>query len=153
MKAIFDRYERDIIPKKGARTQRVNLSELCQLRPVFDSVPIEALTPAMIAQYRDARLAKVRANCEISTLSHVFSMAREWGLTAKENSCQGVRKNKKTPRDFYANDAVWEHPKSRTLRTHARCWGTPKETLQSAFTGGSALLRNLRSRGRFGTHP
>lgn len=34
-------------------------------------------------------------------------MAREWGLTAKENPCQGVRKNKEKPRDFYANDAVW----------------------------------------------
>ncbi|PSS51646.1 tyrosine-type recombinase/integrase [Pseudomonas sp. BBP2017] len=108
MKAIFDRYERDIIPKKGARTQKDNLSELRQLRPVFDSAPIEALTPAMIAQYRDARSAKVRANREIATLSHVFNMAREWGLTAKENPCQGVRKNKETPRDFYANDAVWD---------------------------------------------
>lgn len=35
-------------------------------------------------------------------------MAREWGLTAKENPCQGVRKNKETPRDYYANDAVWD---------------------------------------------
>ena len=108
MKAIFDRYERDIIPKKGARTQKDNLSELRQLRPVFDSAPIDALTPAMIAQYRDARSAKVRANREIATLSHVFNMAREWGLTAKENPCQGVRKNKETPRDYYANDAVWD---------------------------------------------
>ena len=42
MKAIFDRYERDIIPKKGARTQKDNLSELRQLRPVFDSAPAPA---------------------------------------------------------------------------------------------------------------
>jgi integrase len=107
MKAIFDRYERDIIPKKGPRTQKDNLSEIRQLRPTFDTAPIDALTPTMIAQYRDARSAKVRANREIATLSHVFNMAREWGLTAKENPCQGVRKNKETPRDYYANDAVW----------------------------------------------
>ncbi|MGX1127273.1 DNA cytosine methyltransferase [Pseudomonas sp. HLS-6 TE3448] len=96
-------------PGKGQQsTQKDNLSELRQLRPVFDSAPIDALTPAMIAQYRDARSAKVRANREIATLSHVFNMAREWGLTAKENPCQGVRKNKETPRDYYANDAVWD---------------------------------------------
>lgn len=108
MKAIFDRYMRDIIPKKGERTQKDNLAELRQLRPVFDEAPIDAITPAMIAQYRDARSAKVRANREIATLSHVFNMAREWGLTAKENPCQGVRKNREVPRDFYANDAVWD---------------------------------------------
>ncbi|OLS61842.1 tyrosine-type recombinase/integrase [Pseudomonas putida] len=108
MKAIFDRYVRDIIPKKGERTQKDNLAELRQLRPVFDSAPIDAITPAMIAGYRDARGAKVRANREIATLSHVFNIAREWGLTSKENPCQGVRKNKEVPRDFYANDAVWE---------------------------------------------
>jgi hypothetical protein len=38
----------------------------------------------------------------------VFNMAREWGLTSKENPCQGVRKNKETPRDYYANDVVWD---------------------------------------------
>jgi hypothetical protein len=66
------------------------------------------VTPALIAQYRDARSAPVRANREISLFSHVYNMAREWGLTTKEKPCQGVRKNKETPRDFYANDAVWK---------------------------------------------
>ncbi|VVP05831.1 hypothetical protein PS903_03020 [Pseudomonas fluorescens] len=108
MKGIFDRYIRDIVPKKAPRTQRDNLSEIRQLRPLFDNAPIDSITPATIAGYRDARTAKVRANREIATLSHVFNMAREWGLTTKENPCQGVRKNKETPRDYYANDVVWD---------------------------------------------
>ncbi|MDF3863515.1 tyrosine-type recombinase/integrase [Pseudomonas denitrificans (nom. rej.)] len=108
MRSIFDRYVRDVVPKKATRTQKDNLMELKQLRKVFDEAPIDALTPAMIAQYRDARQAKVRANREIATLSHVFNMAREWGLTTKENPCRGVRKNKEAPRDFYANDRVWD---------------------------------------------
>lgn len=108
MKAIFDRYERDIIPKKAPRTQKDNLAELRQLRPFFEEAPIDAITPALVAQYRDARSAPVRANREIALLSHVYNLAREWGLTTKENPCQGVRKNKETPRDFYANDAVWK---------------------------------------------
>lgn len=107
MKGIFDRYTRDIIPKKAPRTQRDNLAELKKLRELFNDAPIDSITPATIAGYRDARTAKVRANREIATLSHVFNMAREWGITTKENPCQGVRKNREKPRDYYANDVVW----------------------------------------------
>lgn len=108
MKAIFDRYDRDIIPKKAPRTQVDNRAELKQLRPLFDEAPIDSITPSMVAGYRDARTAKVRANREIALLSHIFNMAREWGLTERENPCQGIRKNKETPRDYYANAVVWD---------------------------------------------
>lgn len=108
MKGIFDRYIREVVPKKAPRTQKDNLAEIKQLRPMFDGAPIDSITPATIAGYRDARSAKVRANREIATLSHIFNIAREWGLTTKENPCQGVRKNKETPRDYYANDVVWD---------------------------------------------
>lgn len=35
-------------------------------------------------------------------------MAREWGLTERENPCQGIRKNKEVPCDYYANAVVWD---------------------------------------------
>ncbi len=109
MRFIFDRYERDIIPTKAPRTQKDNLSYLSWLRKVFDSAPIDSISPQFIAQYRDKRgqIAPVRANREISLFSHVWNLAREWGYTAKENPVKGVRKNKETPRDFYADDQVW----------------------------------------------
>lgn len=107
MKGIFDRYERDIIPKKAPRTQKDNKAELKHLRTGFEGAPIDAITPSMVAQYRDARTAKTRANREIALLSHVFNMAREWGFTDRENPCAGVRKNKERVRDYYANDMVW----------------------------------------------
>lgn len=107
MRSIFDRYARDIIPKKAPRTQQDNLKELKQLRLVFDTAPIDAITPAMIAGYRDSRSAKTRANRELALFSHVFNIAREWGLTRLENPCKGVSKNKENPRDYYANDTVW----------------------------------------------
>jgi integrase len=109
MRFIFDRYEREIIPTKAPRTQQDNHKEMLQLRGVFDNAPIDAITPQHIAQYRDARgkKAAVRANRELALFSHVWNMAREWGYTAKENPCRGVRKNKEAPRDFYADDAVW----------------------------------------------
>lgn len=55
--------------------------------------------------------------CSLGTSSYVSTsfelflcsgqLAREWGLTAKEDPCQGVRKNREKPRDFYANETVW----------------------------------------------
>ena len=41
---------------------------LRQIRKAFTGAPIDALTPQVIAQYRDARKAKVRANREIALL-------------------------------------------------------------------------------------
>ncbi|MFA5241272.1 MAG: integrase [Sulfuricella sp.] len=108
MKHIFDRYLRDVVPTKAIRTQKDNEEAIKQLRSTFDSAPINAITPQHIAQYRDKRSAKVRANREISLFSHIWNMAREWGYTAKENPCRGVRKNKEAPRDFYADKAVWD---------------------------------------------
>ncbi len=109
MRFIIDRYQREIVPTKAPKTQRDNNSALKFLRKVFDNAPINSITPQVIAQYRDERgkVAPVRANREITLLSHVFNLAREWGYTSKENPVRGVRKNKEKPRDFYADDAVW----------------------------------------------
>ena len=107
MAYVFDRYEKEIIPGKSIRTQSDNHKELKQLRKAFESAPIESITPQVVAQYRDARTAKVRANREIALLSHTFTIAREWGLTDKANPCFGVRRNKERPRDYYAGEIVW----------------------------------------------
>lgn len=109
MRFVFDRYEREIIPTKAPRTQKDNHAILAWLRRVFDQVHIDSITPQHIAMYRDKRGAKapVRANRELALLSHAYNMAREWGYTAKENPCRGVRKNKEAPRDFYADSQVW----------------------------------------------
>jgi integrase len=107
MKDVFDRYADSIIPTKGVRTQSDNRKELKRLRAAFDDAPIDSISTAVVAQYRDARTAKVRANREIALLSHVFTIAREWGLTEKANPCFGLRRNKERPRDYYANETVW----------------------------------------------
>lgn len=109
MRFVFDQYERDIIPTKAPRTQKDNLGSLVNLRKVFDAVSIDAITTPHLAQYRDRRGAKapVRANREITLLSHVWNLAREWGFTAKENPATGLRKKKEKPRTFYADDEVW----------------------------------------------
>ncbi|MHC5134504.1 tyrosine-type recombinase/integrase [Pseudomonas glycinis] len=107
MGRIFDDYEKKVIPTLKPGTQSDYLKGLKQLRNAFESAPIDAITPQVIAQYRDARTAKVRANREIALLSTMFTFAREWGLTDKANPCSGLRRNKETPRDFYAGDIIW----------------------------------------------
>ncbi|PJY93808.1 tyrosine-type recombinase/integrase [Pseudomonas donghuensis] len=105
---VFDRYERDVIPAKAPRTQKDNLLSLKQLRAAFSEAPIDAITPQTLAQYRDKRSGKVRANRELALLSHIYNMAREWGISEKENPATGVRKNKELPRDFYADPEIWD---------------------------------------------
>jgi len=109
MNSIFDRYERDVLPTKSPRSQKDNIAEMKKLRIVFGGMSIEAITPQHVAQYRDARgkTAATRANREIALFSHAFNMAREWGYTARENPCRGVKRNKETPRSYYADDEVW----------------------------------------------
>jgi integrase len=116
MSYVFSKYESDILPTKGAGTQRVDRGYLRQLRAAFDKAPVDAIKPSDIARYRDARSAKVSANREITLLSHVFNMAREWGFTTRENPCRGVRKNKERPRDYYAEDDVWKAVHKKAVR-------------------------------------
>ncbi|MDO4683991.1 MAG: tyrosine-type recombinase/integrase [Lautropia sp.] len=110
MRFILDRYEKEILPTKAQKTQAENLRQIATLRKVFDTAPIESITPQIVAQYRDqrGRQAPTAANRELALLSHVWNMAREWGFTAKENPVKGVRKNKERPRDYYADSAVWD---------------------------------------------
>ncbi|MGE8180504.1 tyrosine-type recombinase/integrase [Pseudomonas mandelii] len=107
MDRLFDDYESKVMPKLTPGTQGDYEKGLRQLRKAFVGAPVDAMTPQVIAQYRDARTAKVRANREIALLSTIFTFAREWGLTDKSNPCFGLRRNKETPRDFYAGDIVW----------------------------------------------
>ncbi|MFD1260640.1 tyrosine-type recombinase/integrase [Entomomonas asaccharolytica] len=103
---VFDRYENEIIPSKAPKTQSDNRDSLRQLRKVFDDAPIDEITSHHIAQYRDARTAKVRANREMSLLSHIYNIAKEWGYVTY-NPVTGVRKNKEKLRDYYADDEVF----------------------------------------------
>lgn len=104
MKSIFERYEREIVPRKAPRTQRDNAVMLEKLIATFGATSIDAILPRTIRQYLDKRSAKVRANREMALLSHVWNKAREWGYTDRANPVQGVEKNRETGRDIYVSD-------------------------------------------------
>lgn len=129
MAAVFDRYAKDALLTKAPRTQGENLLALKNLRPMFDSTSLEAITPLHLAQYHDKRTAKVSANHEMNLLNQVWNMAREWGYTDRENAAHGVRKNTEHGRDFYADESVWQ-----VVQTHAHL--ELKATMQQAYLTG-----------------
>ena len=46
-------------------------------------------------------------------LSHIFNKAREWGYTALQNPCQGVKGFKETGRSRYITDAEFDQVKAQ----------------------------------------
>ena len=108
MAAVIDRYDREVLPGKAVATQKNQLRWLQALRRSFGAIPVDAISPHHVAQYRDRRKLKagVSANRELSLLSHVYNKAREWGLTTAQNPCVGVERVKESPRDYYLDDGV-----------------------------------------------
>lgn len=107
LSVIARRYVREVYPTKAVRTRADNDKELIHLLRVFGLMPIDAILPMHIRQYMDLRgqVAPVRANREKALFSHIFNKAREWGYTAAQNPCQGVKGFKESGRSRYVTDA------------------------------------------------
>ncbi len=116
---IAKRYMREILPSKSIRTQRDNEKELVNLLKVFAHMPIDAILPMHVREYLDIRgqVAQVRANREKALFSHIFNKAREWGYTAAQNPCQGVKGFKETGRTRYVTDAEFDQVKAHAHYT------------------------------------
>ena len=112
---VARRYVRDVFPTKAPATRRDNDKELANLLKVFAHMPIDAIAPMHVREYMDIRgkVAAVRANREKALLSHVFNKAREWGFTALQNPCQGVRRFKEYGRSRYVPDAEFDQVKAQ----------------------------------------
>lgn len=122
-----ERYVRDVLPTKAARTQTDNLKELAYLYEYFDNppAPLDQIRPQHIKLYFGWRADKarawyvkagrdvpqnpghVRANREIALFSHIFNYSRETGITDAPNPCAGVRKNREEGRDVYVEDDMF----------------------------------------------
>lgn len=111
---VARRYIREVFPTKSAQTRKDNDKELANLLKVFAHMPIDAIAPMHVREYMDIRgqTAKVRANREKALFSHIFNKAREWGYTALQNPCQGVRGFKETGRSRYITDAEFDQVKA-----------------------------------------
>lgn len=109
MGALIDKYMIEIAPKKAKTTYTGNLTEANNLKVVFDKTLVLAVRPMHIAKYLDIRgiKAPIRANREISLLSHIFSYAMRWGQIDR-NPCLGVAKHPEKGRDRYISDQEFE---------------------------------------------
>lgn len=116
---IAKRYVREIFPTKSVRTRRDNDKELANLLKVFAHMPIDAILPMHVREYLDVRgqVAQVRANREKALFSHIFNKAREWGYTATQNPCQGVKGFRETGRTRYVTDVEFDQVKAHAHYT------------------------------------
>lgn len=101
---LFDRYEREVLPKKALKTSKDQKRQLERLRQAFRqfSSP-KQIRPAHVAQYLDAHPSPTMANREIALLSHVLTKALRWGLV-EVNACAGIERNTEKPRRHYVDD-------------------------------------------------
>lgn len=106
---LIEKYMIEIAPKKAKATYQGNLMEAKNLAEVFGRMLVLEVRPTHIAKYLDLRgiKSKVRANREISLLSHMFSYAMRWGMIDR-NPCIGVAKHPEKGRDRYITDQEFE---------------------------------------------
>ena len=81
----LDRYLNEITPTKKSSTQKAERQKAERLREALGQYSLAALTPDIVAQYRDGRLSEGKSNStvrlELALLGHLFTIAiKEWGL-------------------------------------------------------------------------
>ncbi|NYH13798.1 tyrosine-type recombinase/integrase [Paraburkholderia bryophila] len=95
--AALERYRREIVPTKKANTQRREAARIRELAFHFGKYSLAAVTPDLIAAFRDARLAQGKANntvrLELALLGHLFNVAiKEWHIGLVYNPVANIRK-------------------------------------------------------------
>jgi len=100
----LDRYLKEVTPTKRASTQATDPRKAVPLRAALGEYSLAAITPDIVADYRDARLATVSertgrplsnnsVRLELALLGHLYTTAiREWRLGLVANPVQMVRR-------------------------------------------------------------
>ncbi|RZF27805.1 site-specific integrase [Paraburkholderia sp. UYCP14C] len=93
----LERYRREIVPTKKATTQRREAARIRELTIHFGKYSLAAVTPDLVAAFRDARLAQGKANntvrLELALLGHLFNVAiKEWHIGLIYNPVANIRK-------------------------------------------------------------
>ncbi|MEI6729817.1 MAG: tyrosine-type recombinase/integrase [Pseudomonadota bacterium] len=111
---LLDRYLLEIVPTKSPRHQIEQRRHIKRLREVFGNTFVDSIIPKDIYTYHDKSKVKGQAEREISTFSHVYTKAVEWGYINRHPFKGEVRiiSNHK-PRTRYIED--WEIEACLTL--------------------------------------
>ncbi|MEN8130989.1 MAG: hypothetical protein ABFS45_12505 [Pseudomonadota bacterium] len=97
LKSALTRYLAEVSPTKSAGTQR---RETVRAKPLFEMLgdyALVAITPDLLARYRDEQLALGKSNnrvrLDLALLSHLFRVAiKEWRMGLVYNPVAAVRK-------------------------------------------------------------
>lgn len=97
IKEALERYEREVSPTKKASTQKREDLRIKLLKEKFGQYSLAALTPDIVANYRDQRLAAGKSNntvrLELALLGHLYSTAiKEWHIALPSNPVANIRK-------------------------------------------------------------
>jgi integrase len=97
LKAALERYLREVTPTKRASTQQSERKKARPLLLALGNYSLAAITPDVVAKYRDARLGAGKANntarLELALLSHLYNTAtREWRIGLMFNPVTSIRK-------------------------------------------------------------
>lgn len=104
---VAGHYERAVIPRKAAKTQKEQIAQVKLLVKAFGHAPMSAIRPALIRKYLDKRSAPISANREIALFSHIWNWARSQDYTTAPNPCTGIERNRERPRDVYVTDDAY----------------------------------------------
>ena len=98
---------------------KVLLLSMPQLTRIVYSVRNQKILAHTLLTSIRGEVAKVRANRGKFLLSHIFNKAREWGYTASQNPCQGVKGFKEVERSKYITVAEFDLVKAQAHFTVA----------------------------------
>ncbi len=93
----LQRYVQEVVPTKKESTQRREGARIREIDTYFEKYSLAAVTPDLVAKFRDARLAEGKANnsvrLELALLGHLFNVAiREWHIGLAYNPVTNIRK-------------------------------------------------------------
>ena len=103
MGALFEKYAREVLPKKAKKTAKVQGQEITRLAKVFGHMRPEDVQPTDCWTYYTKRGSGSAAHHEVRLLSHVFTWAMRWGIT-KTNPARGLGLKTPAPRKRYVTD-------------------------------------------------
>lgn len=148
MDALISRYLREVTPSKAVASRKKDELHAKALRGWCGDEQPQNITPADVARFLRQAKRKVLANRQRALLSHVFTMAMEWG-DVTFNPCKGIARNPEPSRDRYPED--WEMMTVMKVASRRMWWLMSLAYMTGQRQGDLLALResNLRADGIF----
>lgn len=111
MAGIIERYEREQLPSKAARTQKEYQAVLDELRNVFGTLRPDAITSNMVKRFRDGSAEKPRGNVQANLARAVFSTVMAWAVewgAASTNPARDTKRRKIAKRTRSVDETDWQ---------------------------------------------